>query len=316
MRLRVKDIDFDLGLIEIHNSKGDKSRFATLPELVVEPLRKLIEARRALHERDTAKGEASVWLPHALDRKYPGARKELKWQFLFASAKFSRDPKDGKRHRHHLQTDTFAEHLKRAVGLSGVLKHITSHTFRHSFATQLLHDNTDIRTIQELLGHSDITTTMIYTHALARPDNKIVSPLDRLPVSRETNSRQGPVSHETSHGSQGEKRMPMVAKANAVQAEEERRGAQTDSRLGLPVSGNEASGGNGMESNRVPQADEDVRAPKNQSNAIASGTTLPSGRARSSDSASELSTINGGWFRCAGVMFSVVLSRVLGLVKS
>ncbi len=102
MRLRVKDIDFDQMLIEIHNAKGDKSRFALLPKQLVEPLRKLVESREALHERDLANGEASVWLPYALDRKYPSAHKELKWQFLFASAKFSRDPKTGKRHGHHL----------------------------------------------------------------------------------------------------------------------------------------------------------------------------------------------------------------------
>jgi len=192
LRLRVKDIDFDQGLIEIHNSKGDKSRFAPLPKQLVAPLRKLVDSRRLLHERDVANGVASVWSPNAFDRKYPGAHKELKWQFLFASAKFSRDPKTGKRHRHHLHSDTFAEHLKRAVGLSGVLKHVTSHTFRHSFATHLLQDGTDIRTIQELLGHSDIATTMIYTHVLARPDVRVVSPLDRLemPEVKEVSSER------------------------------------------------------------------------------------------------------------------------------
>jgi hypothetical protein len=160
--------------------KGDNSRFVPLPRQLVEPLRRLVAARQALHERDLANGEASVWLPHALDRKYPSAHKEFKWQFLFASAKFSRDPKTGKRHRHHLHTDTFPVHLKRAVQQANLNKHVTSHTFRHSFATHLLQDGTDIRTIQELLGHSDIATTMIYTHVLARPDVRVVSPLDRL----------------------------------------------------------------------------------------------------------------------------------------
>lgn len=180
LRLRVKDIDFDQLLIEIHNSKGDKSRFVPLPRQLVEPLRRLVESRRLVHERDVASGEASVWLPHALDRKYPSAHGQFKWQFLFASAKFSRDPKTGRRHRHHLHSDTFPVHLKKAVEQAQVNKHVTSHTFRHSFATHLLQDGTDIRTIQELLGHSDISTTMIYTHVLARPDIHVVSPLDRL----------------------------------------------------------------------------------------------------------------------------------------
>ena len=189
LRLRIKDIDFDQMLIEIHNSKGNKSRFVPLPRKLVEPLRRLVEARRSLHERDMANGEASVWLPHALDRKYPSAHREFKWQFLFASAKFSRDPKTGKRHRHHIHIDTFPMHLRQAVQQANLDKHVTSHTFRHSFATHLLQDGTDIRTIQELLGHSDIATTMIYTHVLNRPDIRVTSPLDRLeiPISQSVN---------------------------------------------------------------------------------------------------------------------------------
>ena len=108
LRLRVKDIDFDQLLIEIHNSKGDKSRFVPLPRQLVGPLRKLLESRALVHEQDVANGIASVWLPHALDRKYPNAHAEYKWQFVFASARFSRDPKTGKRHRHHLHSDTFS----------------------------------------------------------------------------------------------------------------------------------------------------------------------------------------------------------------
>ena len=183
LRLRVKDFDFDRMMIEIHNSKGDKSRFAPLPQQLVEPLRKLIANRELLHERDLANGEASVWLPHALDRKYPSAHKSFKWQFLFASARMSLDRRTGKRHRHHLHSDTFPVHLKKAVEKANLNKHVTSHTFRHSFATHLLQDGTDIRTIQELLGHSDISTTMIYTHVLVRPDVRVISPLDQLQSS-------------------------------------------------------------------------------------------------------------------------------------
>ena len=195
---RVKDIDFGQMLIEIHNGKGDKSRFAPLPKQLVEPLRKLVESRAVLHDRDLANGEASVWLPYALDRKYPSAHKEFKWQFLFASAKFSRDPRTGKRHRHHLHSDTFPVHLRRAVQQAQLNKHVTSHTFRHSFATHLLQDGTDIRTIQELLGHSDIATTMIYTHVLARPDVRVVSPLDRLDLATKWEVQQSEtVAHQT-----------------------------------------------------------------------------------------------------------------------
>jgi len=188
LRLRIKDFDFDQRLIEIHNSKGEKSRFVPFPEQLVEPLRALIAKRTALHERDSENGVASVWLPFALARKFPNASSQLKWQFLFASAKLSRDPRTGLRHRHHLHSDTFPDHLKKAVDACKLRKHATSHTFRHSFATHLLQSGTDIRVIQELLGHNDIATTMIYTHVLARPDTKIVSPLDRLQLSTVLNS--------------------------------------------------------------------------------------------------------------------------------
>lgn len=180
LRLRIKDLDFDRRLIEIHNSKGEKSRFVPLPEQLVEPLQDLVARRTALHEKDLEDGIASVWLPFALDRKYPNAHRDLKWQFLFASARLSRDPKSGRMHRHHLHSDTFPDQLNKAVQACKLRKRATSHTFRHSFATHLLQSGTDIRVIQELLGHTDVATTMIYTHVLARPDLKVVSPLDRL----------------------------------------------------------------------------------------------------------------------------------------
>ena len=184
LRLRIKDIDFDRGLIEVHQSKGGKSRRVPLPARVADRLRQEIRARSLVHEQDTVRGEASVWLPHALHRKYPNAHREFKWQFLFASHKLSRDPRTGHRHRHHVHADTFATHLRRAVQQAEVPKHVTSHTFRHSFATHLLQRGTDIRTIQELLGHADLKTTMIYTHVLNRSDIQVISPLDQVdPIS-------------------------------------------------------------------------------------------------------------------------------------
>jgi len=180
LRLRVKDFDFDQKLISVHCSKGKKSRLVPLPDLAVEALQGLIKRRRVMHQRDVAEGVASVWLPNALARKFPKAASEFSWQFLFASARFSKDPKTGRRHRHHLHRDSFTRALRRASDESGILKYITAHTFRHSFATHLLQAKEDIRTVQELLGHADISTTAIYTHVLLDRDCPVVSPLDRL----------------------------------------------------------------------------------------------------------------------------------------
>ena len=180
LRLRVMDFDFDNHRIRIWNSKGNKSRFVPLPRHLVPTLQSLIQWREEMHIQDLGNEEASVWLPEALSRKYTNAHRQFKWQFLFASHKFSRDPRTGKRHRHHIHRDTFAARLKVAVDTARINKPVTAHTFRHSFATHLLLDGVDIRAVQELLGHADVRTTMIYTHVLADPDTRVTSPLDRL----------------------------------------------------------------------------------------------------------------------------------------
>ncbi|MCG8652776.1 MAG: integron integrase [Pirellulales bacterium] len=180
LRMRIKDIDFENRWIQIRRSKGGKSRLVPLPEELVDDLRRWVRSREVLHERDLEEGTASVWLPHALAAKYPSAQREFRWQFLFASDRFSRDPRTRTLHRHHLHSDTFPRHLRQAVEAAGITKHVTSHTFRHCFATHLLQSGTDIRSIQELLGHSDVQTTMIYTHVLCRDEARVTSPLDQL----------------------------------------------------------------------------------------------------------------------------------------
>lgn len=180
MRLRVKDLDFANLQIEIRQSKGGKSRLVPMPDNLFEPLQRWVASREVLHRHDLADGTASVWLPYALDRKYPNAHRELGWQFLFASDRLSRDPRTHRLHRHHLHKDTFPTRLRAAVMAVGIHKHVTSHTFRHCFATHLLWDGTDIREIQQLLGHSDVKTTEIYTHVRNPHQSKMVSPLDRL----------------------------------------------------------------------------------------------------------------------------------------
>ncbi|MEL7336655.1 MAG: integron integrase, partial [Planctomycetota bacterium] len=178
--LRVKDLDFENRLIQIHEAKGGKCRLVPMPENLVGELKRWVASRSALHDHDVDQGVAAVYLPFALGRKYPRAERELKWQYLFASDRLSADPRSGKLRRHHLHRETFPRQLRKAIESAGILKHVTSHTFRHCFATHLLRSGTDIRTIQELLGHKDIQTTMIYTHVLLDRPGDVISPLDQL----------------------------------------------------------------------------------------------------------------------------------------
>ena len=180
LRLRVKDIDFDQHQIVIRDGKGGKDRIVMLPKVLEEKLTTAVRTREFMHDQHLAEGTASVWLPFALAKKYPNAKSEFRWQYLFVSGRLSKDPRTGKFHRHHYHKGRFPKALASALRKAKIEKYATSHSFRHSFATHLLEDGTDIRTIQELLGHQDIRTTMIYTHVMNRAGVKVGSPLDRL----------------------------------------------------------------------------------------------------------------------------------------
>jgi integron integrase len=179
MRLRVKDVEFSRREILVRDGKGNKDRVTMLPLRVVGPLREQVEHARELHRGDLADGFGAVWLPFALDRKYPGAARERGWQYVFPASARSIDPRDGVERRHHLADQAFQRAMKSAVRGVGLAKPATPHALRrHSFATHLLESGYDIRTVQELLGHSDVSTTMIYTHVLNRGGRGVVSPLD------------------------------------------------------------------------------------------------------------------------------------------
>lgn len=178
LRLRIQDVDFDNHQLIVRDGKGGDDRVTMLPDSLIPPLRQHILQVQATHQSDLAKGFGTVYLPHALEKKYPNAQRDWLWQYLFPASTLYKDPRTGITRRHHIHETALQRAVKEAAQAAKIQKRVSPHTFRHSFATHLLQNGYDIRTVQELLGHKDVKTTMIYTHVLQRGGLAVKSPLD------------------------------------------------------------------------------------------------------------------------------------------